>query len=265
MYDMEITELSRSYIIKLTNELGSDLCLIGGWAVYGQVTKGYEAETERIYIGSKDIDLGFHVDPDWSETEILDSRLLKTIRILTEELDFEPYGSYRFAKWYDRQTWRELSELESRTTESFNIHHLFVDLLVDYSFDTLNELLGFTPIDESLLAHYFNASRNRTFVSLGGVEVPVPTVPLLLAMKVRTIPRRQETHKREKDLADSFALLRFTDWPIDELKSTVFSFIDKSTIDSALQSIISSDYQRVGTILGVSSGEVRTVLYSLIA
>jgi len=32
MYDMEITELSRSYIIKLTNELGSDLCLIGGWA-----------------------------------------------------------------------------------------------------------------------------------------------------------------------------------------------------------------------------------------
>jgi len=43
MYDMEITELSKSYIIKLTNELGSDLCLIGGlqtaalkWDIFGQ-------------------------------------------------------------------------------------------------------------------------------------------------------------------------------------------------------------------------------------
>jgi hypothetical protein len=36
------------------------MCLIGGWAIYETVNKNFTADRGRPYIGSKDIDIGFH-------------------------------------------------------------------------------------------------------------------------------------------------------------------------------------------------------------
>lgn len=41
----------------------SETCLIGGWAVYESVNKRPEEDKGRQYAGSKDIDIGFHMDP----------------------------------------------------------------------------------------------------------------------------------------------------------------------------------------------------------
>ncbi len=217
-----------------------------------------------MYLGSKDIDLGFHIDPHWTESEIQGSELLKVIGILEEKLHFEPFGSFRFAKSYDIQTQRELTKQEQRTKESFNIHHLFVDLLVDNSNSNLDSVLGFSPIDESLLTHYFSDSKNRNVISLDNTKVSIPFAPLLLAMKVRTIPRRKETHKRVKDVADSFALLRYSNLSFDALKKDILRFIDATTIRTALHQISPSIYQQVSDVLGIATSEIRSVLYGLL-
>ena len=47
---------------KVLSELGGQVCLLGGWAVYLTVNENFRASEGRNFMGSRDIDLGFHVD-----------------------------------------------------------------------------------------------------------------------------------------------------------------------------------------------------------
>jgi hypothetical protein len=87
-----------------------NMCLIGGWAVYKTVNTSYLEDRGRPYIGSKDIDLGFHIDESWGIEELKNSDYLRFFNFL-EENSFRWIG-YRFYKGYDYESGRELTELE---------------------------------------------------------------------------------------------------------------------------------------------------------
>jgi hypothetical protein len=63
------------------------------------VNRSYTEDTGRPYIGSKDIDVGFHIDSSWNLEKVKESDYLKFLRHL-ENKGFTWVG-YRFLKGYD--------------------------------------------------------------------------------------------------------------------------------------------------------------------
>ena len=56
------TEISFKYLKEVVNILDDPICILGGWAVYFTVNERIKADRGMGYLGSKDIDLGFHID-----------------------------------------------------------------------------------------------------------------------------------------------------------------------------------------------------------
>ena len=133
--------------------LGYDMCLIGGWAVYESVTKNYEEDKGRSYIGSKDIDVGFHIDPTWDFDQLKKSDYLKFISYLDKK-NFIWVG-YRFLKGYDYDNQIELTKEEMTNKLPFEIVEFYIDPIVDNIHPLLKEKLLINPIDEPLLSYVF--------------------------------------------------------------------------------------------------------------
>ena len=90
MYDDIEVEISRKYLDKITEVLDEPIVMLGGWAVYLSVNENYRKLTGREYIGSRDIDLGFHIEGSSESKTLID-----VIKTLEKELSFSPL-SFRF-------------------------------------------------------------------------------------------------------------------------------------------------------------------------
>ena len=76
MYREKEVELSETWLNKIFKQQ-FETCLIGGWEVYESINKQYEEDKGRLYIGSKDIDLGFHTGDDLENSAF--AKVLKTL------------------------------------------------------------------------------------------------------------------------------------------------------------------------------------------
>ena len=99
MYESFETNLSFEYLQKIIDKIKEPICLLGGWAVYLTVNDNYRKLMHRDYIGSRDIDLGFHVDKNWSPEELKNSFIAKTLMSLEKELDFKPLAFRLFSSF----------------------------------------------------------------------------------------------------------------------------------------------------------------------
>ncbi len=82
MYEPHEIVISYRYLKTVVSRLEEPICLTGGWAVYHHVNKNFKKTTGRNYIGSRDIDLGFHFEKDWSEKDLRESTFAKSLRVL---------------------------------------------------------------------------------------------------------------------------------------------------------------------------------------
>lgn len=89
--DYEI-EISQAHLSKVFSKVHEPICLLGGWAVYITINKNFSTLQGRNYIGSKDIDLGFHISKDWPDSELKNSAFAKTTSALGE-IGFRPLVS----------------------------------------------------------------------------------------------------------------------------------------------------------------------------
>ena len=55
------TDFSRNYLREILNGISQPPCLMGGLSVYYVVNDRFREVTGRDYLGSRDIDLGFHI------------------------------------------------------------------------------------------------------------------------------------------------------------------------------------------------------------
>ena len=67
MYADNEVYITSSNLSAVVSGIVEPACLLGGWAVYAAVNRNFKVEQGINYIGSRDIDLGFHVDETWSE------------------------------------------------------------------------------------------------------------------------------------------------------------------------------------------------------
>lgn len=124
--------------------MNQPVCLMGGWAVYLIVNAKFNDANGRNYIGSRDIDLGFHIDPKWSTEELQRSALAQTAKILKDRRFV--WISSRFVKFYDISTKTELTEEESRKKHLYEMFQLYVDPVGDSTHADAEKILGFLSL-----------------------------------------------------------------------------------------------------------------------
>jgi hypothetical protein len=202
LYQPYEVELSQRCLQAIIPEVGEPICILGGWAVYLTVGENFRREHGRDYIGSRDIDLGFHIERNWGRSGLESSGFALTIKAL-ERMGYESLG-FRLVKHFHVDTGRELGDEDARRTPSFQMFDLYVDPVVDYIHPMTREVFGFIPIDEPLLERVFFGRRYReTKFFDRPVLLPLPEV--LLATKLKSVGQRNKEYKRVKDVADIYS------------------------------------------------------------
>jgi hypothetical protein len=237
--------------------LKSQPCLLGGWAVYYLVNQNFENATGRTYIGSRDIDLGFHVNMEWNQEQLQKSEFAIAIKT-AEKMGFRSV-SFRLVKDFDIDTGKELAPKESAKLPLYQIFQLYIDPIVDCIHPEIRNLLGFVPIDEPLLSLVFQEKMCKIQQLFGkGVLIPEPHV--MLAMKLNSAPRRDKEHKLIKDIADIYALLWYSDINLSQLKEQLFAIIPKETVRKTIRQFTNEDISKAAATIGIDSQETSRVL-----
>lgn len=257
LYQPTETKTSQEQMQAVFAQLKSQTCLLGGWAVYYLVNQNFEKATGRTYIGSRDIDLGFHINMEWNKKQLQNSEFATTIKI-AENMGFSSV-SFRLVKDFDIDTGKELTPEESAKLPLYQIFQLYIDPIVDCIHPEIKNLLGFVPIDETLLSMVFQEKMHKT-QQLFGKNVLIPEPHVMLAMKINSAPRRDKEHKLIKDIADIYALLWHSDTKLSQLKEQLFAIISKEKVRKTVQNFSNEDTSKVAATLGVDSQEISRVL-----
>lgn len=247
MYDRAETDISWEHLREVIENLEEPIVIMGGWAVYFLVNEGYKRNTGRNYIGSRDIDLGFHIGDD-----LENSAFHLTYQKLTNDLDFRPLSFGRLFKEIDRNTGNTLAPEVAKNIPSYDIFPMYVDLIVDRITPAFTTHFGFTPIDEDLLQPIFQDAGNRTEREEFKRKLWLPSPDLLLSMKVKSHPNRDKEHKCIKDLSDIVALGLFTG------ARPTFSTIPE--IETFQKNAREEDIERVAGIVGMEIETIRAAI-----
>ncbi|MCK5030612.1 MAG: hypothetical protein KAR64_04035 [Thermoplasmatales archaeon] len=159
LYSKFETETSYKYLKQIVGILNEPICILGGWAVYLTVNNDFKETEGRNYLGSRDIDLGFHIDKNLEEKQLNKTTILKSLKLIEKE-GFKPQG-FRYYKEINYETGKELTPEEAKTTQTHNIFTMFIDPIVDYIHPSFQKILRFNPADESLLNPVFQNKKYR--------------------------------------------------------------------------------------------------------
>lgn len=249
MYKELETKTSYKYLKEVINSLKEPICILGGWAVFFHVNANYENAQGRPYLGSRDIDLGFHINGNLRQ-----SALSQAITLLKEKLKFKPL-SFRFMKEIHTETEEEIKEGEIAPVHF--IFPMYVDLIVDHIPDNFKKTFGFNPIDEPLLRFVFK--RNESIIIKEfGKKLLLPKPELLLAMKINSLPNRDKEHKKIKDIGDMFALLWYAG--INPEKVKLAKYVSEKSITKCLQAISGDDFKKTAVQMGHTDEEIKRVI-----
>ena len=257
MYRESETLLSRRYLREIFSRESGGALLLGGWAVSLLVGPDFKEAMGRGYVGSRDIDIGFHLKEGSTKEDLEESEFSRVFRRLNA-LGFRRQA-YRLYRDFDPETHRELSVEEARSRLPFEVSRLYVDLVVDRIPPGFRDVFGFTPIDEPLLELAFRDRRFR-HVRWEGVDLRIVEPSLLLGMKLNSVISRTRDHKRVKDIADIYALVWHSGMSLSDMREEIGKLIPAGRVRRVLKSFSQDDIDDVSRILGVESSIISRVL-----
>ncbi len=153
--DYEV-QVSQSQLSKVLSELGGQICLLGGWAVYVTVNKNFKASQGRNFVGSRDIDLGFHIDPGWADDDLNNSIFARAIKKIGDA-GFKQI-SFRFVKHFHTETRKELSEEQAKKANQSFIFDMFFVIKSELHASE-KSLLGFAKISPPICIPEFRRTK----------------------------------------------------------------------------------------------------------
>jgi hypothetical protein len=190
-YVPQVTRISQQELQSVFEVAKPPYCLLGGWAVHFHVNDGFQQEHGREYIGSRDIDLGIHVNPEWPEQELKENSVGQTLEAI-ENLGYNR-SRFGFVQAFHRDDNERLSMETARDQPQHEIFEVYIDIIPDTTeLSTFHNTFGFRPPAEPLLSPIFEDSRGEPLSKVVPWEVPddAEIVPpeLLAAMKIRSLP-----------------------------------------------------------------------------
>jgi hypothetical protein len=130
LYDVQETNVAMEALRTISRSLPEPFLLIGGWAVYLTVNKSFSKIHGTSYLGSRDIDVCFHVDPGQDIDALRVSTFARALEVVKEE-GYMPHGSYRFCKMIRRTDGTILTEETAKGFPLYEITYLYIDMMVD--------------------------------------------------------------------------------------------------------------------------------------
>lgn len=265
-YAEAVTTLSEKELQDIISVAEPPTCLLGGWAVHLHVTNGFQEAHGRPYIGSRDIDLGVHIDSDWSKSGLQAAPVATTLDRIESELGYHR-GRFGFYQQFHRETGNRLTDEEARSQPAHNIFRVDIDIIPDTTaLDAFQDTFGFRPPAEPLLAPVFTDDDGEAldeYVSWSAPEAAlIAPAASLATMKIRAFPERDKSHKQLKDLADLHALLWYTG-EYGEMRSTVRERVPDEDIDTFQEAITEILYQQAASLIGVDSTIVQQSIEQL--
>ncbi len=251
------TRTSYKYLKQVISALEEPICILGGWAVFLHVNKSFQKAQGRPYLGSRDIDLGFHLDKNATPEQMKNSALAKSLNILQSKLKFKSV-SFRLLKEVHTETEEEIEE--GKIIPAHFIFPMYVDVILDNIPTKFKEVFRFQPADEPLLRFAFEDGKYREELKEFNKRLWLPKPELLLATKLNALKMRDKEHKKIKDLCDIFALLWYSEEKPELLKEKTNQFIPSQTAKKTIKIITEADYQRASTQLNHTPQEVKRVL-----
>ena len=261
MYDDFETETSFTYLKDVIKVLDEPICILGGWAVFFLVNKDFKETKGRPYLGSRDIDLGFHIKKDISDKELKTSVLAKAINIIEKKLKFEPHGTSRYFKEINRETGKEIQK--GKIIPKHDTFEMYIDPIVDNIPKNFNKVFKFKPIDEPLLSHAFENINNRAELEEFDKKLWLPSSELLIATKINSLKDRDKEHKKIKDICDIFALLWHSEESASNLRLKAQKFLTQKKIRESLSTIKDEDLKKASEQLDYTPEEIRKVIFTL--
>jgi len=246
---------------RVISALQEPICVLGGWAVFLHVNKNFQSAQGRPYLGSRDLDLGFHFDKSATVGQMEHSSLAKSIDMLQNKLKFKPM-SFRLLKELHTETEEEIAD--GQIIPAHFVFPLYIDLLVDYIPPKFKEVFHFQPADEPLLRFLFEMPEHREELKQFGKKLWLPKPELLLATKINALKHRDKEHKKIKDICDIFVLLWYSKEKPQNLKKKITRFVAAQQIRSSLTIIDEDDYEKASQHVNHSAEEIRRVIELLI-
>lgn len=201
-----LTRESEARLAALVRDLPHPVALAGGHAVRLRVQDAWRARYGEAYFGSRDIDIAYHVDPAWTKEQLRASTAGQARARITQ-IGYKPSGAYSFSLILDDKGAEMTEPPPPGKMEGVDYHVLKIDAMVTHPHPDQKEVLGFNPIDEPLLAPVFHEPSLRSAMPAFGPDVYLPTAPVLVATKLKSLPERTQDDKAVKDLCDLYALV----------------------------------------------------------
>ena len=205
LYDSQETDMALSALGALSRLLPVPSLLMGGWAVYLTVNESFSKTHGSSYLGSRDIDVCFHIDPKQTVESLRASTFAQALSVV-KKAGYIPHGSYRFCKMVRKVDGMVLTEETAKGYQFYELYYLFVDMMVDSVHPQHKQVFGCDPLDEPLAARIYEDG-DIVGQSLGDFEVHIPAPASLLATKLRSIPKRQRDDKLWKDACDIYSII----------------------------------------------------------
>jgi hypothetical protein len=267
-YSDEVTAFSESELQQLLEVTSPPVCLLGGWAVHLHVTEAFKAENGREYIGSRDIDLGVHVEPGWDVETLQSNPVSATLTAIESEIEYNR-GRFGFYQYFHRMTKERLSDEEAADYPQHEIFRLDIDVLPSTeALDAFVEAFGFRPPADPLLDPVFTDGQFRVlneFIEWDAPpEVRLAPRAILAAMKVRAFPYRDKSHKRRKDLADLHALLWYGS-DFNELRSEVTDHLSHEGITRFTDAVTEAEFSNAAGLIDVDATVLQQSIQRLLA
>ena len=265
-YVPQVTELSEQELQAVFEAAEPPVCLLGGWAVHLHVTPRFRAEHGREYIGSRDIDIGVHVDTSWTGETLPETPVGNSISAI-EDLGYTK-SRFGFVKNFLRDSQERISEDEASEHSMHEVFQVYVDVIPDTTeLDGFRDVFGFKPPAEPLLAPVFEGDKGEQLAEYVSWSPPTEKliVPpeLLAAMKIRSLPDRDKSHKRVKDIADLHALLWYvTDY--SDMKTGALEYISDTDVEQFADTIDNSVFEDAATLLQIESALISNSINRLL-
>jgi len=232
LYDVQETNVAIEALRTISRSLPEPFLLIGGWAVYLTVNESFSKMHGTSYLGSRDIDICFHVDPGQDIDTLRGSTFARALEVVKKE-GYAPHGSYRFCKMIRKADGTILTEETARGFPLYEIIYLYIDMMVDNIHPQHKNIFKCDPLDEPIAAQIF---MDGSYVKkkLGDFYVNIPNPASLLATKLRSIPQRQKDDKLWKDACDIYSII----WHSPEKYSSIVKKVKEEYPDDCAKARI---------------------------
>ena len=259
------TKTSYKYLKQIVSILNEPICILGGWAVYLTVNDNFKETEGRNYLGSRDIDLGFHIDKNLTQEQLNKTTISKSLKLIEKE-GFKPQG-FRYYKEINYETGKELTSEEAKTTPTHNIFAMFIDPMVDYVHPSFQKILRFNPADEPLLSPVFQNEKYRRELQQFNRLLWLPSPEILLATKLKSVSNRTRDEKLIKDICDIYALGWYSGKSLQEIKDESRKHINPKTI-TKLQETLKPEkeaFQKAQIAMDINATTIENLVRELLS